>query len=96
MSQPDSVCVCVTGVALPPYGTSAFPPTFHQHTGETPPLFAPLSVSSSTRCLQSAAEPQYQQEIQNVTTIEALIPTDSAESGDDAGPRDFPDLVLKT
>uniref|UniRef100_A0A3Q3M0Z5 Polypyrimidine tract binding protein 3 n=1 Tax=Mastacembelus armatus TaxID=205130 RepID=A0A3Q3M0Z5_9TELE len=23
------------GVALPPYGAAAFPPTFHQHTGET-------------------------------------------------------------
>lgn len=27
------VCVCLSGVALPPYGASAFPPTF-QHTGE--------------------------------------------------------------
>lgn len=31
--HPLSVCLCVLGVALPPYGASAFPPTF-QHTGE--------------------------------------------------------------
>uniref|UniRef100_A0A8P4FXR5 RRM domain-containing protein n=1 Tax=Dicentrarchus labrax TaxID=13489 RepID=A0A8P4FXR5_DICLA len=35
------------GVALPPYGAAAFPPTFHQHTGETlPELCAQGSVES--------------------------------------------------
>uniref|UniRef100_A0A3B4FZJ4 Polypyrimidine tract binding protein 3 n=1 Tax=Pundamilia nyererei TaxID=303518 RepID=A0A3B4FZJ4_9CICH len=30
----ELTCMCVSGVALPPYGAAAFPPTFHQHTGE--------------------------------------------------------------
>uniref|UniRef100_A0A7N8XNF3 Polypyrimidine tract binding protein 3 n=1 Tax=Mastacembelus armatus TaxID=205130 RepID=A0A7N8XNF3_9TELE len=31
------------GVALPPYGAAAFPPTFHQHTGETGTIIFVLS-----------------------------------------------------
>uniref|UniRef100_A0A3B4FX15 Polypyrimidine tract binding protein 3 n=1 Tax=Pundamilia nyererei TaxID=303518 RepID=A0A3B4FX15_9CICH len=41
----ELTCMCVSGVALPPYGAAAFPPTFHQHTGETSRLTASSSCS---------------------------------------------------
>ncbi|XP_029985726.1 polypyrimidine tract-binding protein 3-like isoform X2 [Sphaeramia orbicularis] len=42
------------GVALPPYGATAFPPTFHQHTGVSVPVVPGSLVSPPRVALQMA------------------------------------------
>ncbi|XP_015250981.1 PREDICTED: polypyrimidine tract-binding protein 3 isoform X1 [Cyprinodon variegatus] len=51
----DPLCV-FSGVALPPYGAAAFPPTFHQHTG-LPMAAVPGSLVSPPRVALQMAPP---------------------------------------
>uniref|UniRef100_A0A1A8QPM5 Polypyrimidine tract binding protein 3 n=2 Tax=Nothobranchius rachovii TaxID=451742 RepID=A0A1A8QPM5_9TELE len=57
------------GVALPPYGAAAFPPTFHQHTG-VPVAAVPGSLVSPPRVALQVASPV----VQSVLLVSNLNP----------------------
>ncbi|XP_043952519.1 polypyrimidine tract-binding protein 3-like isoform X3 [Gambusia affinis] len=54
--DPAGAAAATFGVALPPYGAAAFPPSFHQHTG-LPVTAVPGSLMSSPRMALQVAPP---------------------------------------